>query len=64
MWKLVLISGTWYAVQYNDEDELTLDIDDAVFEHVRNGNVVALADDLERFADEMNILVDDIVRAR
>jgi hypothetical protein len=63
MWKLVLLTGTWYAVQYEDEDELTLDIDDAVFEHVRIGNVVALTDDLETFADQMNIIVDDIVRA-
>ena len=64
MWKLVLIGGKWYGCYYDDEDDIALDIDDAVFEHVRSGNIVAITSDLDHFADSMNILVDDIVRAR
>jgi hypothetical protein len=58
---LLIVSGTWYAVQYEDETDLELDMEDAVFAHVRQGTVVALTDDLEYFASQLNIEVSDIV---
>lgn len=38
-----------------------LDMEDAVFAHVRQGTVVALADDLEYFASQMGLDVANIV---
>ena len=60
MWKLVLMSSKWYAVHYEDGDDLLLDIEDSVFEHVNQGTIIALSDDLETFADEMGIELSDI----
>ena len=60
MWKLVYMTKKWYAVKYADSDDLLLEIEETVFDHVRQGTIVALADDLEWFADEMGIEVSDI----
>ena len=61
MWKLVYMTKKWYAVKYDCSEDLLLEIEDAVFEHVNQGTIVALSDDLEWFADEMEINVNDII---
>lgn len=35
MWKLVLMTDVWYALHYENSDDMLLDIEDEVFEHVR-----------------------------
>lgn len=57
MWLLILMSGKWYAREY---DCLSDNIDD-VFEHVNNANVVCIADDLEWWCDEMDVERSEVI---
>ena len=60
MWKLVYLSKKWYGVKYDCAEDLLLEMEEAVFDHVNQGTIVALADDLEWFAEEMGLNVSDI----
>lgn len=60
MYLLILMSGKWYAKDYGGESTLRYNIDE-VFEHVRNGNVVCVTDDLETWCDEMDVKENTII---
>jgi hypothetical protein len=52
--------GKWYARDYVDQANLD---QNNMFEHISNGNVVSLADDLDTWCDEMNIDIKDVILA-
>ncbi len=60
MWLMILISNKWYAKNYGGEATLRYNIDE-VFEHVNNGNIVCIADDLEWWCSEMKINESDVI---
>lgn len=60
MWMMILMSGRWYAKEFDGEEHLR-DSMDEVFIHVGEGTVVCFTDDLETFCDELRVLVDNIV---
>ena len=63
MWLLVLMSGVWYAQDFVDEDGLRDDGGlDNMFQHIENGNVVSLVDDLDTWCDEMDVHIDKVVK--
>lgn len=60
MWLMILMSSRWHAKEYESEEDLRDDLDDA-FIFVNEGTVVAICDDLETFCDEMGVEMEDIV---
>ena len=54
----IRMSGKWYYQEFSTLSSSKLQ--ENMREHVNNGTIVAFADDLESFADEMGIKVDDI----
>ena len=56
MFRLVLMSGKWYSRMI---DGIECDIDD-IEELVSCGEIVVLTDDLDGFAEELGISIDDI----
>ncbi len=56
MFSLVKLSGKWYSLTIEDVEDGMENIQ----EHVNNGDIVCLTDDLESFADEMGINKDEI----
>lgn len=60
MWMLILIGSTWYAKEYAGENHLREELG-SVFDHVNNGNVVSICDDLDTWCDEMEIHIDSVV---
>lgn len=59
MWLLIKMSGKWYAVNHVDEDGLRDHLDN-VFDHVNDGNVICIADDLESWCNEMDVQQDEV----
>ena len=59
MYRMVLMSGVWYSKRiksfYCDTD-----LADSL-ESVQAGDVIAFTDDVDYFADELGIAIDDIV---
>jgi len=51
VYTVVLMSRKWYAIEHDDIREIT----EHISEHVDNGNIVAICDDLETFKDEMEL---------
>jgi hypothetical protein len=56
MFRLVKMSDAWYAMKIEDVDS---DLE-AISLFVESGDIVALTDDMDYFADEMGIDIKDI----
>jgi len=52
------MSGKWYYQEFASLKSKTLR--ENMIEHVRNGTIVAFADDLEGFSEEMNVEIEDM----
>ena len=57
MYRLIKMSGTWYAteIEYGIEKDV-----DNIQAFIENGEIVVLADDLEWAADQLGIDFDEI----
>ncbi len=62
MWMIILMSDVWYAKDYVTESTLRYCMKE-VFEHVNNGTVVCITDDLDTWCNEMNIDRENVVTA-
>lgn len=60
MWMMILMSGKWYAWEYDGENHLR-EIMDIVFDYVNNGKVVSIADDLDTWCDVMNMDKENVI---
>jgi len=61
MWyKMMLMSGTWYAKAIHASDVVEEGLDDGAVEMIEQGTIVAFCDNLETFASEMKIDAGDI----
>jgi len=56
MYMLVLMSSVWYAKKFNDIESASSDAQD----HIDNGDIVAFCEDIDYFADKMNIIASNI----
>ena len=56
MYMFILMSSGWYCKEYEDIHQAAYDATD----HVNNGDTVAFGDDIDYFAEQMKISVDDI----
>jgi hypothetical protein len=59
MWRLVLMSGKWYSTKVRDFEA---EAEDSL-EFINAGDIIAFTDDVEYFADELGIELDEIVQA-
>jgi len=60
MFRFVLMTGKWYALEI--DEELYSDVD-SILHFANEGTVVAICDDVETFADQLGINVADIIMA-
>jgi len=56
MFSLVKLSGKWYSLTIDSVEDGMENIQ----EHIDNGNIVCLTDNIETFADEMGIDEEEI----
>ena len=56
IYMFIKLSTGWFCKEISDVKSYENDIQD----HVDEGEIIAIGDDIEYFADEMNINVDDI----
>ncbi len=57
----IKMSSKWYCIPYVDEFDFQAKMEDNFQHHIANGDVVALADDVESFISVMDLTKDDIV---
>lgn len=60
MYMFVKMSSKWFCVEFNIDREADRE---NMMLHIENDNLVAFANDIECFAEEMEIEVDDIEMA-
>lgn len=64
VYTVVLMSGKWYAMRFDEINDLVngrCEIIEQVSEHVDQGAVVAICDDLETFKEEMKLSDDSLI---
>lgn len=57
----IKMSAKWYCIPYEDEFDFQEKMEDNFQHHIANGNVIALAEDVEGFIQAMDLKEDDIV---
>ena len=63
MWLMILMSRQWYARKFDDITDLITDlIEYGDFdEHVNQGTVVSICDDLETWCDKMGVKQNNVI---
>lgn len=57
----IKMSNKWYCIPYKDEFDFREKMEDNFQHHIANGDIVALADDVESFVRSMGIKEEDVV---